>query len=406
MVTDAPATNADAPLHSTCSRSLPGRSATWTASTASSCPRRCSTRAADSGWPTTCSRPTCASSSRRTWCARGHGRLAGRRADDDGARFFRRSIELAAYAEPGQRIVNTIQTNGTLIDDEWAAFFARARFPGRRLDRRPARHARRLPRRQGRQAHLRPGDARPALLQRHDVEWNALTTSTPPMATTAAEVYRFLRDECGARFIQFIPIVERVTEPRAARLGRAAADRPLYTQEGNLLTDRSVGREQYGRFLIDVFEEWVRRDVGEVFVQMFDVALATGWASRGPVRALRDVRRRARARAQRRPLLLRPLRRAGTCSATSATRHMIELVASAQQQAVRPGQAGHAAAVLPGLRRPVRLSRRVPEGPVHDHTGRRTGAQLPVRRLQGVLPHVDGPMRTMSELLRGGRLRS
>jgi uncharacterized protein len=91
-------------------------------------------------------------------------------------------------------------------------------------------------------------------------------------------VYRFLRDELGAGFIQFIPIVERMTPemlPMAdAGWGVRAKDRPLYRQAGAAVTHRSVTGEQYGRFLIDVFEEWARHDVGDVFVQMFDTALA------------------------------------------------------------------------------------------------------------------------------------
>ena len=116
------------------------------------------------------------------------------------------------------------------------------------------------------------------VLQRHGVEWNALTTIHAANDDRGREVYRFLRDECGARFMQFIPIIERATPemlPVANEgWGESVEDRPLYVQEGDLVTDRSVPPEQYGRFLIDVFEEWVRRDIGEVYVQMFDVALA------------------------------------------------------------------------------------------------------------------------------------
>ena len=93
-----------------------------------------------------------------------------------------------------------------------------------------------------------------------------------------ARVYRFLRDELGATFIQFIPIIERATpetlEVANAGWGDHVKGRPLYTQTGELVTDRSIGPEQYGRFLIDVFEDWVRHDIGRVYVQMFDTALA------------------------------------------------------------------------------------------------------------------------------------
>jgi uncharacterized protein len=115
-----------------------------------------------------------------------------------------------------------------------------------------------------------------AHLKAAGVEWNALTTIHAANAEHGRDVYRFLRDECGARFVQFIPIIERVAEAKeeGAVPWSSWRDRPLYVQEGDRVTGRSVTGVQYGRFLIDVFEEWVRRDVGEVYVQMFDVALA------------------------------------------------------------------------------------------------------------------------------------
>jgi uncharacterized protein len=122
-------------------------------------------------------------------------------------------------------------------------------------------------------------------LRRHGVDWNALTTVHAANQDLGRDVYRFLRDECGAAFVQFIPIVERASPEtlRSANAGWGARtkDRPLYVQEGNLVTERSVSPEGYGRFLIDVFEDWVRRDVGEVYVQMFDVALAN-WYGEPP----------------------------------------------------------------------------------------------------------------------------
>jgi uncharacterized protein len=94
------------------------------------------------------------------------------------------------------------------------------------------------------------------------------------------DVYRYFRDDLGADFCQFIPIVERAT-PETLPLAnegwseRSGGQRPLYTQAGDLVTKRSVRPEQYGDFLIAIFEEWVRRDVGKVFVQAFDVALGS-----------------------------------------------------------------------------------------------------------------------------------
>jgi uncharacterized protein len=117
-------------------------------------------------------------------------------------------------------------------------------------------------------------------LVKHGVDTNILCTVHAANQAHPLEVYRFFRDELGATFIQFIPIVERAsaaTLPLANKgwSERPGADRPLYTQTGSLVTGRSVGAEAYGRFLVEIFEEWVRRDVGQVFVQMFDVTLGS-----------------------------------------------------------------------------------------------------------------------------------
>ena len=196
-----------------------------------------------------------------------------------GLEFFARSVELAArYAGPHQSVLHTIQTNGTLLDDEWGAFLAEYGFlVGLSIDGPRAMH----------DAYRVDKGGKPTfdrvlrgweVLRRHDVEWNALTTVNAANADHGLEVYRFLRDDLGAEFIQFIPIVERMTPemlPMAdSGWGVRAKDRPLYRQAGDAVTHRSVTGEKYGRFLIDVFEEWARHDVGDVFVQMFDTALA------------------------------------------------------------------------------------------------------------------------------------
>lgn len=201
-----------------------------------------------------------------------------------GLDFFRRSVELSRrYLCPGQRAEHTIQTNGTLLDAEWASFFREHGFlVGISIDGPRAMHDRYRVNKGGKGSF---GDVMRGLGHLRDagVEWNVLTTINAANADHGAEVYRFLRDECGACFIQLIPIIERVTE--ADEDGTVPwtswRDRPLYVQEGDRVTARSVTAEQYGRFLIDVFEEWIRRDVGEVFVQMFDVALAN-WAGEPP----------------------------------------------------------------------------------------------------------------------------
>ncbi len=200
-----------------------------------------------------------------------------------GLDFFRRSVELAArYRKPGQRIVYTIQTNGTLIDDEWAAFFAEHGFlVGVSIDGPGDLHDAYRVDKGGKGTFDRVMRGL-AALRRLGADWNALTTVHAANEDHGRAVYRFLRDDCGATFMQFIPIVERATAdtlPLAnAGWGARARDRPLYVQEGGLVTERSVSPTGYGRFLIDVFEDWVRRDIGEVYVQMFDVALANWYA--------------------------------------------------------------------------------------------------------------------------------
>ncbi len=178
-----------------------------------------------------------------------------------GLDFFRRSIELEReYARPGQRVLNTIQTNGTLLDDDWGAFLRENDFlVGISIDGpRPLHDVYRVDK-GGKPTYDRVTRGLD-VLRRHNVDWNVLATIHAANGDHGRRVYTFLRDELDATFIQFIPIVERVTEQE---------------QDGDPVTRRSVGPSQYGRFLIDVFEEWVRRDIGAVYVQMFDTALAS-----------------------------------------------------------------------------------------------------------------------------------
>jgi uncharacterized protein len=197
-----------------------------------------------------------------------------------GLDFFRRSVELVdKYRRPGQRVAYTIQTNGTKIDDDWAVFFKENDFlVGLSVDgTKPLHDAYRVDKR-GLGSFDRVMRGFEALKAR-EVDVNVLCTIHAANADHPLEVYRFFRDEMGVRFMQFIPIVERVTETLLplANLGwgsERGEDRPLYLQTGNRVTDRTVGPEAFGRFLTTIFDEWVRNDVGEVYVQHFDVALA------------------------------------------------------------------------------------------------------------------------------------
>ena len=193
--------------------------------------------------------------------------------------FFRRAVELVEkYRKPGQTVQHTFQTNGILLDDEWCAFFKEHNFlVGLSVDGPRELHDayRRDRRKQGTFDRVMQGLQH---LKRHGVEFNILCTVNAANEKHGRAVYRFFRDELGAKWIQFIPIVERASEETLAVANQGWSEQPgrkrlLYTQTGNLVTERSVGGEQYGRFLVDVFEEWVRHDVGQVYVQLFDVTL-------------------------------------------------------------------------------------------------------------------------------------
>jgi uncharacterized protein len=180
-----------------------------------------------------------------------------------GLDFFRRSVELQKkYAKPGTRIENTFQTNGILLNEEWCRFFHENNFLiGLSIDGPKKLHD--FHRKdKGGHGTFDQVVAAARLLQTHKVEFNILCTVNSKNADHPLDVYRFFRDELAAHYIQFIPIVER--------------DNETGYQEGNKVTDRSVQPEQFGRFLIGIFDEWVKKDVGNTFVLNFDGALA-GW---------------------------------------------------------------------------------------------------------------------------------
>ncbi len=172
-----------------------------------------------------------------------------------GLGFFRKAMVLVQrYRRPGMIIQNTIQTNGTLIDDEWCRFFKENNFlVGLSLDGPREMHDAYRVDKSGKPTFDKVLRAA-KLLRRHKVDFNILTTVHAANGDSPIEVYRFLRDDVHAEFIQFIPIVER--------------------DEAGRIMDFSVKPEQYGLFLSSIFDEWIRRDVGKVFVQIFDASLA------------------------------------------------------------------------------------------------------------------------------------
>jgi uncharacterized protein len=190
-----------------------------------------------------------------------------------GVDFFRRAIELQRQYADGKKINNSIQTNGTLLDDEWCSFFAEHDFlVGLSIDGPAELHDPWRVDRGGRPTHAAVVRAAELLIT-HGAEFNTLTSVHRTNSEHPLEVYRFLR-EIGSEFMQFIPIVERAGDTRAAELGLGLAAPP--SRDGSPdagVTEWSVRPEVFGEFLVEIFEQWVGRDVGTVFVQLFDVAL-------------------------------------------------------------------------------------------------------------------------------------
>lgn len=179
--------------------------------------------------------------------------------------FFQRAVALQKrYAPRGVRIENSLQTNGILINDEWAEFFAREEFlVGISIDGPKHVHDRYRRDRAGRgtfDAVMRGLDA----LKRAGVEFNILTTVHRANAAKGKDIYRFLRG-LGTAHLQFIPIVERRGEG-----GELAKAPQVDDDPANVVTEWSVAPRAYGKFLCDVFDQWHRHDIGRVFVQFFE----------------------------------------------------------------------------------------------------------------------------------------
>ncbi|MCC6473389.1 MAG: anaerobic sulfatase maturase [Burkholderiales bacterium] len=209
-----------------------------------------------------------------------------------GLAFFERAIELQRRYAGGRRIRNALQTNGTMLDEDWCRFLRRNGFlVGISLDGPRELHDAYRTDARGRPTWER-AMAGLALLKKHGVEFNTLTVVHRANAAHPLAVYRFLRD-CGSRFIQFIPLVERrvTQESRDAPQGvemRFAAP-PLAGPSDDCLEPEAVQAAvspetvrpgEWGAFLCAIFDRWVRRDVGRVFVQQFDVALGQ-WLGAG-----------------------------------------------------------------------------------------------------------------------------
>ena len=189
--------------------------------------------------------------------------------------FYRKALSLQQKYARGRRIDNVIQTNGTLLTDEWCEFFAQNHWlVGISIDGPQPDHD-----------HYRLTAAgKPSwkkvmqgikLLKKHGVEWNAMAVVNAYNANHPLEFYRFFKEN-GCQFLQFTPIVERLTRHEDGRTLASLADKDEIS-----LSEASVAPEQWGYFLCAIFDEWVREDVGKIFVEIFDCTLAN-WMGISP----------------------------------------------------------------------------------------------------------------------------
>lgn len=189
--------------------------------------------------------------------------------------FYRKALSLQQKYAGSRRIDNVIQTNGTLLTDEWCEFFAQNHWlVGISIDGPQPDHD-----------HYRLTAAgKPSwkkvmqgikLLKKHGVEWNAMAVVNAYNANHPLEFYRFFKEN-GCQFLQFTPIVERLTRHEDGRTLASLADKDEIS-----LSEASVVPEQWGYFLCAIFDEWVRKDVGKIFVEIFDCTLAN-WMGISP----------------------------------------------------------------------------------------------------------------------------
>lgn len=171
-----------------------------------------------------------------------------------GLDYFKRAVKLQHKYAGGKAIHNSIQTNGILLNEAWCRFFAENGFlVGISIDGPRGVHDANRLNRGGKPVFDRVMDAI-AMMRRMHVEFNTMTVVTTSSEGRGEEIYRFLRDVAGSRFMQFLPAVDWMPDGSAAPW--------------------SVSSEAYGKFLCDIFDIWVRRDVGRCFVQLFDVTLS------------------------------------------------------------------------------------------------------------------------------------
>lgn len=177
-----------------------------------------------------------------------------------GVPFFKKAVALQQrYLAPGQTVKNALQTNGHFLDEDWCRFLKVNDFlVGLSIDGPPRLHDAHRKDKAGQGTHVRTLFGL-ELLNKHGIKTNILACISDANVCEPVEVYRYFRDTLGMQHLQFIPIVERANKTGS--------------QRGEKLTSRSISGKAYGEFLISIFNEWVSRDVGSIFVQLFEVCV-------------------------------------------------------------------------------------------------------------------------------------
>ena len=310
-----------------------------------------------------------------------------------GVDFFQRSITLVnKLRRSGQRVSYTLQTNGTLLDEKWCKFFKQHDFLiGLSLDGTDEMHdAYRVNQAGGGSFDraLRSWN----LLHKHQVQTNILCAVHAANASRPLEVYRFFRDTLGAQFVQFIPIVERLNSSPCA---------PVEEQ----VSPRSVKPDQYGSFLSAIFDEWVQHDIGSMFIQGFEAALASWCGLPASLCIFQQVCGRS--------VILEHNGDLYSCDhfvdsdhrlGNILERSMVELVRSAQQRQFGLDKRER----LPECCRKCQVLFACQGECPRNRFAREPGGEG--NRLNYLCPsykaffhHIDGPMRQMADLLRRGR---
>ena len=311
-----------------------------------------------------------------------------------GLDFFRRVVALQKKnAKPNQRIENDLQTNGVLLNEEWAAFLKEHRFlVGLSIDGPRELHDRfRI--NKGGAPTFDKVMAAATLLRKFAVPFNTLTCVHRHNASRPLDVYRFLRRELDATRIQFIPIVQakgfETTAPQRwdqSRLPMVGAPEARPDHPNSVVTDWSVDPEEYGYFLSRVFDEWRRKDLGKVLVNHFETLVAQhlGLASQICIYSEfcgKSVAVEHDGSVYSCDHYVYPEYRLGTLR----EKPLAGMVFAPDTGQIRLREIRNTSALLPRVLLSQGLLGRMSEEPLDPHAGRRTGAQLPLRGIEEIL---------------------